>query len=204
MTQLAFDSERDVVLAHPRYQEAEEAVLTLLRFVGENPSRDGLTGTPRRVLKALAELTSGYGDDPARILATTFVEQSDELIVLRQIPFYSTCEHHLLPFSGTAAVGYLPGKVVGISKLARLVTCFARRLQIQERMTAQIAEAVKKHLEARGVGVVLKAHHLCMGCRGVRMPGTELITSAMLGRLRQDATTRAEFFQLTSENRSHE
>ena len=201
MTQFALDSQEDQVLTHPRYRLAEAAIVTLLKFVGEDPGRDGLKGTPRRVLKALAELTAGYAEDPASILATTFDEQSDELIVLRRIPFSSTCEHHLLPFSGTAAVGYLPGKVVGISKLARLVNCFARRLQIQERMTAQIAAAVEKHLEARGVGVVVKARHLCMGCRGVKMPGTELITSAMLGKLRENATTRAEFFQLTGENR---
>ena len=120
-------------------------------------------------------------------------ESSDEMIILRGISFYSTCEHHLLPFYGTATVGYLPGKVVGISKLARLVECFARRLQIQERMTRQIAESIEAHLDARGVAVILRAHHLCMGCRGVRQEETEMVTSCMLGMLRSDATSRSEF-----------
>ncbi|HKO56361.1 MAG TPA: GTP cyclohydrolase I FolE [Thermoanaerobaculia bacterium] len=174
----------------------EQAVETLLRLIGEDPDRDGLRDTPSRVVKALREMTAGYGESPAAILATTFAEHSDELIILRGIDFYSTCEHHLLPFHGVAHVGYLPGKVVGISKLARLVHCFARRLQIQERMTQQIAHAVETHLEASGVGVVVAAHHLCMGCRGVKQPTSQLITSAMLGTLRSDANTRSEFLRL--------
>ena len=173
--------------------DVEAAITTLLRYIGEDPSRDGLRDTPARVARAWREMTSGYADDPAEILGRTFEESSDEMIILRGISFYSTCEHHLLPFYGTATVGYLPGKVVGISKLARLVECFARRLQIQERMTRQIAEAVETHLEARGVGVVLRAHHLCMGCRGVRQEETEMVTSSMLGTLRSDATSRSEF-----------
>ena len=176
--------------------EAEEAVATLLRFIGEEPERDGLRDTPARVVKAWREMTAGYAEDPAEILARTFDESSDELVILRGISFYSTCEHHMLPFYGQAVVGYLPGKVVGISKLARLVECFAKRLQVQERMTRQIAEAVETHLEARGVGVVLRAHHLCMGCRGVRQEETEMVTSSMLGTLRTDATSRAEFLKL--------
>ena len=176
--------------------EGARAVETLLRVIGEDPHRDGLRDTPERVVKALLEMTSGYGESPAEILSTTFDERSDELIVLRGIDFYSTCEHHMLPFHGTAHVGYLPGKVVGISKLARLVHCFARRLQIQERMTQQIAEAVETHLEARGTGVVVAAHHLCMGCRGVKSPASQLITSSMLGSLRSDPNTRSEFFRL--------
>ncbi|HKS23806.1 MAG TPA: GTP cyclohydrolase I FolE [Thermoanaerobaculia bacterium] len=176
--------------------EAEEAVTTLLRFIGEEPERDGLRDTPARVVKAWREMTAGYDEDPAEILSRTFAETSDEMVILRGISFYSTCEHHLLPFYGEAVVGYLPGKVVGISKLARLVECFAKRLQVQERMTRQIAEAVEKHLEARGVGVVLRAHHLCMGCRGVRQEETEMVTSSMLGTLRTDATSRAEFLRL--------
>jgi GTP cyclohydrolase I len=175
---------------------AEKAVATLLRFIGEDPSRDGLADTPARVVKAWREMTSGYDDDPAEILSRTFDETSDEMIVLRGISFYSTCEHHMLPFYGTAAVGYLPGRVVGISKLARLVNCFARRLQIQERMTRQIAEAIETHLEAKGVGVVLRAHHLCMGCRGVRQEETEMVTSSMSGKLRRDPSTRSEFLGL--------
>jgi GTP cyclohydrolase I len=173
--------------------DVEDAVLTILRWIGEDPDRDGLRDTPARVAKAWREMTSGYADDPAEILARTFDESSDEMIVLRGISFYSTCEHHLLPFYGEATVGYLPGKVVGISKLARLVECFARRLQIQERMTRQIAEAVETHLGARGVGVILRAHHLCMGCRGVRQEQTEMVTSSMLGTLRSDAASRSEF-----------
>ena len=176
--------------------EAEEAVATLLRFIGEEPERDGLRDTPARVVKAWREMTAGYAEEPAEILARTFDESSDELVILRGISFYSTCEHHLLPFYGQAVVGYLPGKVVGISKLARLVECFAKRLQVQERMTRQIAEAVETHLQARGVGVVLRAHHLCMGCRGVRQEETEMVTSSMLGTLRTDATSRAEFLKL--------
>src|SRR5689334_9064318 len=136
--------------------DIEEAITTLLRYVGEDPTRDGLRDTPGRVARAWREMTSGYTDDPAEILGRTFDESSDEMIILRGISFYSTCEHHLLPFYGTATVGYLPGNVVGISKLARLVECFARRLQIQERMTRQIAAANETHLEARGVAVILQ------------------------------------------------
>ena len=176
--------------------DGERAVETLLRLIGEDPERDGLIETPRRVVKALLEMTIGYGESPADILSRTFAEHSDELIVLRDIDFHSTCEHHLLPFHGVAHVGYLPGKVVGISKLARLVHCFARRLQIQERMTQQIAVAMETHLEARGTGVIITAHHLCMGCRGVRLPATQLVTSAMLGTLRTSAETRSEFLRL--------
>src|SRR2546428_8040586 len=179
---------------------AEKAVVILLRFIGEDPQRDGLADTPARVVKAWREMTAGYDEDPAEILSRTFDETSDEMIVLRGISFYSTCEHHLLPFYGEASVGYLPGKVVGISKLARLVNCFARRLQIQERMTHQIAESIQRHLGAKGVGVVLRAHHLCMGCRGVKQEETEMVTSAMLGKLRSEATTRAEFLRLCSKS----
>lgn len=177
-------------------EEAEEAVRMLLRYVGEDVSRDGLRDTPKRVARAWRELTGGYDEDPASILGTTFAEECDELVVLRGISFYSTCEHHMLPFYGEATVGYLPGRVVGISKLARLVSCFARRLQIQERLTMQIADAIEQHLEARGVGVILEAHHLCMGCRGVRQPETAMLTSAMRGVLRKDAIARSEFLRL--------
>ena len=175
---------------------AEEAVSTLLRFIGEDPSREGLADTPARVVRAWREMTAGYQEDPAEILSRAFDESSDELIMLRGISFYSMCEHHLLPFYGEACVGYLPGKVVGISKLARLVNCFAHRLQVQERMTRQIADSIEAHLDARGVGVILRAHHLCMGCRGVRQQDTDMVTSAMLGTLRTDATSRSEFLRL--------
>lgn len=179
---------------------ARDAVVDLLRFIGEDPSRNGLLDTPSRVVKAWREMTAGYEEDPAEILGRTFDEESDELIVLSGISFYSTCEHHLLPFYGTACIGYLPGKVVGISKLARLVNCFARRLQIQERMTRQIGEAIMQHLDARGAAVILRAHHLCMGCRGVRQQDTDMITSSMLGTLRTDATSRSEFLRLCKAN----
>jgi|SRR5437588_7454926 len=175
---------------------AEDAVVTLLQFIGEDPTREGLADTPARVVRAWREMTAGYHEDPAEILSRTFDEKSDELIILRGISFYSMCEHHLLPFYGEACVGYLPGKVVGISKLARLVNCFAQRLQVQERMTRQIADAIETHLDARGVGVVIRAHHLCMGCRGVRQQETDMVTSSMLGTLRADATSRSEFLRL--------
>ncbi len=184
----------------PQQREGEDAVISLIRLVGEDPAREGLIDTPRRVLQALREMTAGYSEDPAEILSTTFEETSDELIVLRGIEFYSICEHHLLPFYGTASIGYLPGEVVGISKLARLVHCYGRRLQIQERLTRQIADAIQRYLHARGAAVIIKAHHLCMGCRGVKLPSTELVTSAMLGTLRDDAVTRAEFLRLCDGN----
>ena len=175
---------------------AEDAVATILRFVGEDPARNGLVDTPARVVRAWREITAGYSEDPAEILGTTFDEQCDEMVVLRDISFYSTCEHHLLPFYGHASVGYLPGKVVGISKLARVVECFARRLQIQERLTREIADSIETYLDARGVAVVVTAHHLCMGCRGVRQPESDMITSAMRGVLRSDAIARSEFLRL--------
>lgn len=184
----------------PDEDAAAEAISTLLRFIGEDPDRDGLLDTPHRVVRAWREMTAGYEENAEEILSRTFEETSDELVILGGISFYSTCEHHMLPFYGTASVGYLPGKVVGISKLARLVQCFARRLQIQERMTRQIAEAVSTHLQARGVGVVIKAHHLCMGCRGTRQPGAQMVTSSMLGTLREDAVSRSEFLRLSETN----
>ena len=175
---------------------AEKAVTRILRFIGEDPDRDGLADTPQRVVRAWREMTSGYREDPAEILSRTFEETSDELVILRGVSFYSTCEHHMLPFYGSVSLGYLPGKVVGISKLARLVHCYARRLQIQERMTRQIAAAIAEHLDARGVGVIVAAHHLCMGCRGVRQASTEMVTSSMLGTLRNDPVSRSEFLRL--------
>lgn len=174
-----------------------DAVRRLLQYVGEDPDREGLMETPNRVVKALAELTAGYALDPATVLGTTFDEQSDELVIVRGIEFTSLCEHHLLPFVGTCTVGYLPGdRVVGLSKLARLVDCYARRLQVQERMTTQIAQAIETHLGALGVGVIVRAHHSCMGCRGVRKPTAEMVTSAMLGSLRSEPAGRAEFLHL--------
>jgi GTP cyclohydrolase I len=174
----------------------EEAVRCLLRHVGEDPGRDGLRATPARVARALAEMTAGYGDDPAAILGRTFDVRCDDLVIVRGVEFTSLCEHHLLPFVGSADVGYLPGKVVGLSKLARLVDCYARRLQVQERMTRQVAEAVRDHLHAGGVAVVVRARHNCMACRGAKKPAAEMVTSCMLGLLRESATARAEFLAL--------
>ncbi len=174
-----------------------EAVRRLIRVTGDDPQRDGLLETPRRVVAALRDMSSGYRDDPAEILATTFQVSHDELVVLRGIRFSSLCEHHLLPFMGTAAVGYLPGgRVIGLSKLARLVHCFARRLQVQERMTEQIASALMEHADALGAGVVVRGHHCCMGCRGVRQPDSEMVTSCMLGVMRDRPAARAELLAM--------
>jgi GTP cyclohydrolase IA len=177
----------------------EAAVRNLLTVVGEDAERAGLRDTPRRVVKALMEMMSGYQQNPAEILATTFDEKSDEIVMVTGIRFTSLCEHHLLPFIGTAAVGYLPGaRVVGLSKLARLVECFARRLQVQERMTCQIAEAIEQNLAPLGVAVVVRAHHACMGCRGVRQQDAQMTTSSMLGAFRENTALRAEFISLLS------
>lgn len=186
------------IISYPS-TDSERAVTALLTLIGEDPDREGLIETPKRVIRAWREMTAGYREDPAAILSRTFEEASEEMVLLRGITFHSVCEHHLLPFHGTASVGYLPGKVVGISKLARLVNCFAKRLQIQERLTRQIAEAIEDHLDARGVGVMIRARHLCMGCRGVRLPDTEMLTSAMLGMLRDSENVRSEFYRLAGE-----
>jgi len=157
-----------------------------------------LEETPARWVKAFQEMTAGYNENPAEILAKRFEQPAaDELVILRDIEFTSLCEHHLLPFSGVVHVAYLPGGfLVGLSKLARLVDCYARRLQVQERMTEQIATAMLANLQSRAVGVVVKAHHSCMGCRGVKKPGARMITSSLLGMLRTDSALRAEFLSL--------
>ncbi|HSX61057.1 MAG TPA: GTP cyclohydrolase I FolE [Tahibacter sp.] len=178
--------------------EAEAAIRTLLRWAGEDPQREGLVDTPRRVVDAYRDWFSGYADDPAEYLRRTFEEVAgyDELIVLRDIEFESHCEHHMAPIIGRAHVGYLPtDKVVGISKLARVVEGFARRFQVQEKMTAQIAHCIEDVLRPRGVGVVIEAAHQCMTTRGVHKTGVSMTTSQMLGVFREDARTRAEFLQ---------
>ncbi|WP_374602726.1 GTP cyclohydrolase I FolE [Arenimonas sp.] len=178
--------------------QAEEAVRTLLRWAGEDPAREGLVDTPRRVAKAYGDWFSGYRDDPREYLARTFeeVEGYDELIVLRDIEFESHCEHHMAPIIGKAHVGYLPaGKVVGISKLARVVEAYARRFQVQEKMTSQIANCIQDVLQPRGVGVVVVGAHECMTTRGIHKRGVSMITSKMLGSFREDARTRAEFLR---------
>lgn len=179
-------------------QRAAAAVVDLLAYVGEDPDREGLRDTPRRVTAALREMTSGYQEEPGEILALTFDEAvPDQIILLAGIEFTSLCEHHLFPFVGTATVGYLPGDcIVGLSKLARLVDCFARRLQIQERLTDQVAQAIQTHLHPRAVGVIVRAHHACMGCRGVKKPSALMVTSTFLGAFRDNATARAEFLAL--------
>jgi len=185
--------------APPTQQQAEDAVRTLIRWAGDDPTREGLLDTPKRVAKAYGEFFAGYTIDPREILNRTFkeVEGYDELIVLRDIEFESHCEHHMVPFTGKAHVAYLPNlKVVGISKLARLVDAYARRLQIQEKMTAQIANALNDVLQPKGVAVVVEAVHQCMTSRGVHKHGSVMQTSRMIGRFRQDARTRQEFFSL--------
>jgi len=174
-----------------------DAVVRILSLIGEDPNREGLLDTPKRVVKAFREMTEGYRLEPGDVLGTTFdVGDCDELVVVSGIHFDSLCEHHLLPFSGTAAVGYLPGeRVVGLSKVARLVELYARRLQVQERMTTQIATAIMEHLNAQAAGVVLSGTHSCMSCRGVRKRAT-MTTSAMFGRLRDEHALRAEFLRL--------
>ena len=178
--------------------QAEEAVRTLLRWSGENPAREGLVDTPKRVVKAYEEWFSGYALDPDEYMARTFEEVCgyDEMIVLRDILFESHCEHHMAPIIGKAHVGYLPdGKVVGISKLARVVEAYAKRFQVQEKMTSQVANCIERALQPRGVGVVIEAAHECMTTRGVHNRGVSMITSKMLGSFRDDARTRAEFLQ---------
>ena len=176
-----------------------DAVVRLLEHIGEDPTREGLVDTPKRVLKAYTEMTVGYHQDPADILGTTFdVGPTDELVIVRDIPFHSLCEHHMLGFSGTATVGYLPNeRVVGLSKLARLVELYARRLQVQERMTTQISSAIVEHLGTDTAGVVVKGQHSCMACRGVGKPAT-MITSSLTGRLRVDGALRSEFMSLAT------
>jgi GTP cyclohydrolase IA len=179
--------------------QAEEAVRTLLRWSGDDPTREGLLDTPKRVVKAYGDWFSGYAMDPEAYLQRTFEEVGgyDELVVLRDIEFESHCEHHMAPIIGRAHVGYLPnGRVVGISKLARVVEAYARRFQVQENMTAQIARCIQTALEPRGVGVVIEAAHECMTTRGIHKRGVSMVTSKMLGTFREDARTRAEFLEL--------
>lgn len=181
-------------------EAAQEAVRTLLRWAGEDPAREGLRDTPGRVVKAYRDWFSGYLSDPAEYLRRTFeeVEGYDEMIVLRDIEFESHCEHHMAPIIGRAHVGYLPtNKVVGISKLARVVDGYARRFQVQEKLTAQIARCINEVLKPRGVGVVIDAAHQCMTTRGVHKRGVSMVTSNMLGTFREDARTRAEFLRFT-------
>jgi GTP cyclohydrolase IA len=182
--------------APARSGRVEAAVREILTEVGEDPARDGLIGTPERVHRMYAELTAGYHVDPDRLLnGAVFDVAYSEMVVVKDIPFYSLCEHHLLPFFGSAAVAYIPaGRVVGLSKIPRVVEMYARRLQVQERLTQQIADLLQERLAPKGVGVVIEATHLCAVMRGVRKPGTIMTTSAVLGLFRSADRTRAEFF----------
>lgn len=185
----------------PTREEAEGAVRTLLRWAGEDPTREGLRDTPRRVVEAYREWFAGYADDPTEYLRRTFeeVEGYDEMIVLRDIDYESHCEHHMAPIIGRVHVGYLPDRwVVGISKLARVVEVYAKRFQVQEKMTAQIAQAIEHVLKPKGVGVVVEGMHECMTTRGVHKRGVSMLTSTMLGSFRDDARTRNEFLSYIS------
>ena len=178
---------------------AEKAVRELLIAVGEDPDRDGLQATPARVARAYAEVFAGLFVNPDDVLETTFDENHDELVLVKDIPIYSTCEHHLVPWHGVAAVGYIPGahgRITGLSKLARVVDLYARRPQVQERLTSQVADAVMQRLDPQGVIVVVQAEHLCMSMRGIRKPGTMTMTSAVRGIFQSDPRTRAEALNL--------
>ena len=188
-------------MARPRPEPGDpiaELVESLLVELGEDPARQGLKATPDRVSRALRELTDGYGVKPEDVIADAVFDQDyDEMVVVKDIPFYSLCEHHMLPFFGQVHVGYLPkGKVVGLSKIPRLVEVFSHRLQIQEQLTREVAEALNAALGPKGVGVVVEARHLCMEMRGVETPGGRMMTSCMLGTFRRDPRTRAEFLHL--------
>jgi GTP cyclohydrolase I len=191
--------------ARPSRAEAEEAVRTLIRWAGDDPSREGLLNTPSRVARAYEEWFDGYNSDPEELLQRTFKETDgyDEMVVLRDIRFESFCEHHLAPIIGVAHIAYLPDhRVIGISKLARLIQLYAKRLQIQEKMTAQIANSLNEVLMPKGVAVVLEATHQCMTTRGVHKSGVSMVTSRMLGAFRDDPTTRREFLAMIGNPRN--
>ena len=185
--------------------QALEAVKTLIRWAGDNPEREGLKETPKRVIRSYKDFFSGYNSDPREILSKKFkeVDGYDEIIILKNIRLESHCEHHMVPFIGNAHVGYLPRKkVVGLSKLARLVEVFAKRLQIQEKLTAQIANAIDEVLQPKGVGVIIEASHLCVSTRGIHKHESKMVTSRMLGSFRNDQATRKEFLDLIGFNKS--
>ncbi len=178
-------------------ERIEKAVKEILLAVGEDIEREGLKGTPTRVANMYAELLAGMHEDPKQHLSSVFSENYDEIVLLREIPFYSICEHHLMPFIGSAHVAYLPaGVVLGVSKLARIVDCFARRLQVQEKLTDQIADFIMNSLKPRGVAVVLEASHSCMTIRGIKKPGSVMVTSSLRGIFRRDPKSRSEIMSL--------
>lgn len=181
----------------PKNPKIEQAIAHLVAAVGENIGRDGLSQTPRRVARAYEKMFSGYAQDPKQILTTFENEGYDEMIVVKDIELYSVCEHHLIPFFGKAHIGYIPNeKIIGLSKIPRLVEIFSRRLQNQERLTVQIAKALRDLIKPQGVGVVLEARHLCMMARGVEKQGSTVVTSAMLGLFKKEMNTRSEFLKL--------
>ena len=187
-------------MSRPNRKEAEQAIRVLLSWVGDDPDREGLKATPGRVVRAYEDWCSGYNDDPVEYLRRTFseVDGYDEMVVLRDISFESHCEHHMAPIIGKVHVGYLPDKkVVGISKLARVVETYARRLQVQETMTSQIAHCIQSVLKPKGVGVIVEGVHQCMTTRGIHKPGVAMITSQLLGQFRSDPRTRSEFLNIT-------
>ncbi len=195
----AFRSEPSTVAGRPSRAEAEAAVRTLIRWAGDDPEREGLLGTPDRIVRAYREFFSGYDEDPVALLQRTFEETDgyDEIVMLKDIRFESHCEHHIAPIIGKVHIGYLPNnRVVGISKLARLVDVYAKRLQIQEKMTAQIANTLDEVLQPKGVAVVIEAAHQCMTTRGVHKPGVTMVTSRMLGVFRNDSTSRRELLSM--------
>ena len=178
-------------------ERIEKAVKEILLAVGEDVDREGIKATPRRVARMYAELLGGMNQDPKQHLSSVFTENYDEIVLLRNIPFYSICEHHLMPFIGKASVAYLPrGMVLGVSKLARIVDCFARRLQVQERLTNQIADFIMSNLNSKGVAVVLEASHSCMTIRGIKKPGSTMVTSALRGIFKSDPKSRSEVMSL--------
>jgi GTP cyclohydrolase IA len=202
MDRMPDNADGDLVRPPPRIAvpaEVAEAVRTLIRWAGDDPDREGLLDTPARVARAWKEYASGYGEDPSHHLSRTFEEVGgyDEIVLLKDIPFQSHCEHHLAPIIGKAAIAYLPReRVVGISKLARVLHGFARRLQVQERLTAQVADCIWEHLQPQGVAVVIEASHACMSARGVQTPGVMMTTSRMMGVFRDDERSRREVLAL--------
>ncbi|MEK7468719.1 MAG: GTP cyclohydrolase I FolE [Planctomycetota bacterium] len=190
-------------LTEAQKDELQKSVQRVIEIMGDDPKRDGLKKTPKRVAEAWEFLTKGYGQDPKVILnSALFDSDSDDMVIVKDIDFYSMCEHHMLPFFGRVHIAYLPaGKIIGLSKLPRLVDIFARRLQVQERMTTEIAKTVQDLLTARGVGVVIEAQHLCMMMRGVEKQNSYALTSAMMGRFRKDGRTRGEFLDLIRHGR---
>ena len=182
-------------------EKISRAIVSIIEAIGDDPGREGLIDTPRRIAEMYADIFAGKYEDPKQHLMVGFDEGHEEMVITRDIPFYSVCEHHFLPFHGTAHIGYIPnGRIAGASKLARVVDVFARRPQLQERLTTQIADTIIEVLEPRGVAVIMKAEHLCMTMRGVKKPGSLMVTSAMRGIFRQNASTRSEFLTLVGSN----